>query len=441
MSEDQSSQDNSSNESNNNDSTLSSYEFNSNGYENTNYTNPNSTNYYVTDVNTKKHKKPGKLKRVMSYVLVGVLCAGIGGGASLGAALYVLPNTNFFSSTPLYKTVAGNQSTASTTSSSSSYSYHATTVASENSGLTVTDIVKKVSPAVVTVSIKGFTNTIYGQQAMEGVGTGMIISQDGYILTNYHVVSGATSVKVQFSSGKEVNAKVVNYDDQNDIAVIQVTDKVTMPGVVELGDSSSLQVGESVVAIGNPLGKEFSNSVTTGIVSGLNRQLEENGTKYIQTDAAINSGNSGGPLLNSKGQVIGINSAKLSNNSQQGTSTDATIEGMGFAIPINIAKDKLPTLSKQRLMLGITAEDYDQTTFQSYSLPQGVLVDSVTRFGAADNAGIQKNDVITKFDGKAVKTVAEINTLKDKHKANDVIKVEIYRDGQTQTVSVKLTTN
>ncbi len=145
------------------------------------------------------------------------------------------------------------------------------------------------------------------------MGTGIIFSEDGYILTNYHVISGAQNIKVMLSDGKEVSAKVINYDAAADVAVIKLAENTKVPGVAEFGDSDMLEVGESVVAIGNPLGKEFIGSVTTGIVSAVNRQvsIENKDLKFIQTDAAINPGNSGGPLVNSKGQVIGINTAKI----------------------------------------------------------------------------------------------------------------------------------
>ena len=190
-----------------------------------------------------------------------------------------------------------------------------TTNSTEN--LTIPEIVKKVSPAVVAISTSSSTanSSFRGQTAQqEGVGTGIIFNQDGYILTNYHVISGAQTIKVLLSDGKEVSAKVVNFDAASDVAVIKLVDNTRVPGVAEFGDSDMLEVGESVVAIGNPLGKEFLASVTTGVVSAVNRQvsIESKDLKFIQTDAAINPGNSGGPLVNSKGQVIGINTAKIS---------------------------------------------------------------------------------------------------------------------------------
>ena len=165
------------------------------------------------------------------------------------------------------------------------------------------------------------------QQETEGMGSGFIINEEGYILTNYHVIDGAKEVTVTLSDGREVTASVVNYDSDKDIAMIKINEEVKVPGVVELGDSDALQPGEEVVAIGNPLSKELSSTLTKGIISALNRNVETQSgvsTNLIQTDTAINAGNSGGPLINTKGQVIGINTLKASDGA----------EGIGFAIPI-----------------------------------------------------------------------------------------------------------
>ncbi len=220
----------------------------------------------------------------------------------------------------------------------------------EDGALTVPQVVEKVTPAVVGVSTKSLVrDQFFNVKEQEGLGSGFIINEEGYVVTNYHVINGAQEVKVIFSDGKEVNAKVINYDAERDIAVIKITDDVKMPGIAQLGDSSTVKAGEEVIAIGNPLGKEFSSTVTKGIVSSPNRKMKtENGNvlDYIQTDATINPGNSGGPLINSKGEVIGINTAKK---------VGEDIEGIGFAIPINEVKTRLGSLSKPILKLGITA--------------------------------------------------------------------------------------
>ena len=192
-----------------------------------------------------------------------------------------------------------------------------------------------------------------------------------------------------------------------------------------------LEVGESVVAIGNPLGKEFIGSVTTGVVSAVNRQvsIENKDLKFIQTDAAINPGNSGGPLVNSKGQVIGINTAKIG---QEG------VEGLGFAIPINTVNPKMENLIKPVLNIGISCRNITEDISKEYNIPVGVYISQIKEFSAAQKAGITPGDIITQFDGKKIKTVEEINKLKATHKAGDIVKAELVRNGKTIKISLTL---
>ena len=262
---------------------------------------------------------------------------------------------------------------------------------SDEKALSAQEVYQKVSPAVVTISTKGTEYKGFFAQNVEGIGSGFIINEDGYILTNYHVVELAISnntkdVTVILSTGEEVAAKVVNYDQNRDIAMIKLADGTKVPAVAELGDSDGLYVGQEVVAIGTPLGKNFAQTLTKGIVSGVNRNLTTEGGNtgdYIQTDAAINSGNSGGPLINTKGEVIGINTAKLSGQSE------TTIEGMGFAIPINDAKDRIESLSKPILNLGITVREVNSELAKQNNLPkEGLWVVGVTENSPAAKAGI-----------------------------------------------------
>jgi len=271
--------------------------------------------------------------------------------------------------------------------------------------MNIPDIVTKVSPAVVGVATTSVSSNVFGfnMGEQQGIGSGFIFSADGYVLTNYHVVENASQVKVIFNNGKEVNAKVVNYQEDADLAVVKITDDVEMPGVAELGDSDSIQAGEQVIAIGNPLGKDYLGSVTTGIISAVNRgvALTEGGEKMnlIQTDTAINPGNSGGPLINSQGQVIGINTAKI----------DASgVEGIGFAIPINDATEKLDTLVKQKIRFGISVRDITKDLSSQYDLPVGIFIASVEDFSIAQKGGLQTGDVITKIGDKKVETVEEL---------------------------------
>lgn len=393
--------------------------------------NHNFNNNQNTPINTalnntenKTAKKGKKARRALSYALVGLICTTLGGVASGAATLYVLPKTDIFKSTELYKVAA---------KSNTAYDNHPTQLAVEGGTMSVSDIAKKVSPAVVAVKTtsKGSPNYLDNQSLQQGVGSGMIINEEGYILTNYHVVEGAQQVKVVLSDGKEVNAKVVNYDANYDVAVIKIIDNTQVPAVVELGDSDSLQVGEQVVAIGNPLGTDFFGSVTTGIVSALNRKIEgdTNNLSYIQTDTAINEGNSGGPLINSKGQIIGINTAKIK---------ESGVEGLSFAIPINAVINKIPDLSKPILTVGIQGREVDSKLSQQYNIPVGVYVQDITEFSPAEKAGVKPGDVIIKFDGQKVATFNEINSLKNKHKSGDEVSITVSRDGKEITLNLVL---
>ena len=312
---------------------------------------------------------------------------------------------------------------------------------SDENALSAQEVYQKVSPAVVTISTKGTEYKGFFAQNVEGIGSGFIINEDGYILTNYHVVELAISnntkdVTVILSTGEEVAAKVVNYDQNRDIAMIKLADGTKVPAVAELGDSDGLYVGQEVVAIGTPLGKNFAQTLTKGIVSGVNRNLTTEGGNtgdYIQTDAAINSGNSGGPLINTKGEVIGINTAKLSGQSE------TTIEGMGFAIPINDAKDRIESLSKPILNLGITVREVNSELAKQNNLPkEGLWVVGVTENSPAAKAGIQPSDLIVKFDGKEVKTFDELTKLKNNKNAGDKVEIVVYRNGKNVSLSMQL---
>ncbi|MPQ44195.1 S1C family serine protease [Clostridium tarantellae] len=371
--------------------------------------------------NSKKLKKnvSGKkrnLKKSAVFVASGLVCAMLGGviGAS---SIYFLPKNN----------------KVETVSSKNVYDNMPHQFAKEEGALTVPQAVEKVKPAVVGVSTKSLVqDSFFTMKEQEGIGSGFIINDDGYIVTNYHVINGAQEVKVIFYDGTEVNAKVVNYDPKEDIAVIKITDDVKMPGVAELGDSNKLKPGEDVIAIGNPLGKEFSSTVTKGVVSSPNRQISTDGvnvTQYIQTDAAINPGNSGGPLINSQGQVIGINTAKK---------VGEEIEGIGFSIPIDKVRDRLDALSKPILKLGITARDINAETAKLNNLQEGIYVVNVQEFSPAEKAGLKGGDLIVEFNGQRVKTTEEMNKLKEKCNNGDVITLKAIRDGKPINIKVTL---
>lgn len=378
--------------------------------------------------NRKKKKKP---KSLLTAVIAAATAGTLAGGIIVGAlGLYILPKTKMFKNTELYKSIKSEYNTGS------SGTQVVSTSVSLGNDLTIPEIAKKVGPAVVGVStksvseIRGYFMEPYEEES-EGMGSGIIFSKDGYIVTNYHVISGAEKIKVILNSGKEYDAKVVNYNASMDMAVIKITDKVDNLPTAEFGDSDKLEVGELAVAIGNPLGRDFLGSVTAGVVSAVNRQVKIEGTtlNLIQTDAAINPGNSGGALVNSKGQVIGINTAKIG---QSG------VEGIGFAIPINAVKAKINELSKPLLKIGIMGIDITKELSSQYNLPIGVYIKQVQSFSPAEKAGIQAGDVIVKFAGEKIKTVEDINKIKAKYNAGDVVNIEVVRDGKTKVLSLKL---
>lgn len=389
-----------------------------------------------------KNQKGSAFNRTMSYVLVGVMCSVIGATTAVGAMMYVVPNSTAFKNSSLYKVLTQSGAVASSKVIS-------TSAIVNGKGLTISEIAKKVGPAVVGVSTKSIvdSSSIFGnsKSVQEGMGSGVIFNDKGYIITNYHVIQNATKITVILNNNKEVKAKEINHDEANDIAIIQITDKINLPGIAELGDSDSIQVGDSAVAIGNPLGKQLLGSVTSGIISAVDRQLDGQGVKFIQTDTAINPGNSGGPLINSNGQVIGINSEKLVSTGEYGVGA----EGLGFAIPINLVKSKIDGLIKtpiktpaaapanSQLMIGIGIQDIDENTSQAENKPVGVEVLQVEQSSVGEKAGIQAGDIIVKFDGQTVKTSAELNALKARHKLGDTVKLVVIRNGESKELTLK----
>ena len=307
----------------------------------------------------------------------------------------------------------------------------------------IVEIAKDVSPAIVgvTVSVK---QQVTGQQSAKetesGYGTGIIIRQDGYIVTNNHVVNGSDSVKVTLYDGTDYPAKIVGTDATTDIAVLKID--ATGLTAAALGDSDTLQVGETVVAIGNPLGSDLAGSVTSGIISALGREISTNGysQKYIQTDAAINPGNSGGALVNIKGQVIGINTLKSYLAGYDDYGVPIGTEGIGFAIPINNAKpiveQLISTGSVVRPGIGISCLVDETNAYNPAGSPTGVTVVEVVEGGPADVAGLQAGDIVTAIDGKAVDTVDGLTSIIHTYAVGDKVELSVWRNGQNYRATV-----
>lgn len=267
-----------------------------------------------------------------------------------------------------------------------------------------------------------------------GVGTGIIMREDGYIITNDHVVSDAVKITVRTYDGKEYDAEIIGTDEKTDIAVIKI--QASGLKAATFGDSDQAVVGEPAIVIGNPLGLEFANTMTQGSISSVSRDIEMGNyiMNLMQTDAAINPGNSGGPMFNSRGEVIGVVSAKIK--------TSEAV-GIGFAIPSNtalkVAQDFINFGSVQdRPMLGVTVEGINAYYAQMQGVEMGVRVAEVVRGGAADLAGIEVGDYIASFNGAEVTTISDLNYAKDKCKVGDTVKVELRRNGETLTVDLVL---
>ena len=302
--------------------------------------------------------------------------------------------------------------------------------------MTMSEVYASNVNSVVSINVSATTN-YFGQQVETAAsGTGFFITEDGYILTNHHVVSGASSVSVTLYNGESYDAKVIGSDEDYDIAVLKID--VTGATPVVLGDSSKVAIGESVAAVGNPLG-ELTFSMSEGIVSCVNRAINVDGTPFnmIQVDCSINPGNSGGPLFNSYGEVVGIVSAKYSSYS------NTTVEGIGFAIPINDVVAMVEDIMTDgyvtdKAYMGFVPQNMTAQMAQQYryDVTEGVFVCSVDPDSAAAKAGLKLGDVITKIDDTTISDMTDLNAAKKSYRAGDTVTLTIYREGKTMEVEL-----
>lgn len=291
----------------------------------------------------------------------------------------------------------------------------------------VSDVVQKVRPSVVGVITESFQT-----YSTSSTGSGIILSEDGYIVTNNHVVEGGDSIAVTLDDGETYAAELIGTDVKSDIAVLKI-DAQDLPAA-EFGDSSQVEVGEAAIAIGNPLG--LNGTVTAGIISAVDREIQVGSSNMVllQTDASINPGNSGGALLNEYGQVIGVNSAKISSEDS---------EGLGFAIPSNTVGPIVEELIDKgyvsgRPLTGISGRNVSALTAAFYNIPQGILVDQVAPESDAAAKGLTAGDVIIGVDDIRVENISDACTLRDEHKAGDTMKLTFYRQGSTHEINIQL---
>lgn len=393
--------------------------------------------FHMPEQKPKKQRKHRTVKLpVMILAIVLTAVVSVSGYALFGPALAQNPSLDQLQ--PGVMDTAENSGTSAT--------QDATNILSTNKqAMAIPDIVDKVGPAVVGVINRVQNNNIYygyfgglqnGNNEMvdQGSGSGVLISADGYIVTNNHVIEGAQEVGVILNTGDEYKASVVGADEKTDLAVLKI-DASGLP-YATLGSSSDLRVGELAVAIGNPLGQEFAGTVTSGIISALNRSVTVDNKQLtlIQTDAAINPGNSGGPLVNQYGEVIGINTVKISSSE---------LEGLGFAIPMDEAKPIINDLLQSgyvrgRPVIGIGGRSVTERDAQAYNMKVGVYVASMTPNSPAHLAGLQIGDIITEVDGQKVETVEDLNAIKDQHQVGDTIELKVYRQGDDLNISLIL---
>ena len=397
-------------------------------YSRNNNYNYGGTTFYARPPKQKKNKKKGAFG-AGTVIAAALLAAVIGAGSGIAAVTLSSKNGSNTSS-PITSSVSGSNVNINI---------------DETAESVVEAVAKKVTPSVVGIRTTTSVRSFFGSSnESTGEGSGVVYSADGYIITNYHVISGAVTNK----SGSKIEvftdtldsdsyeATVVGYNISTDLAVIKINAKGLTPA--EFSDSSKLKVGQYVITVGNPGGLEFMDSVTYGVISGLNRVVSsDSDVKLIQTDAAINPGNSGGALVNTKGQLVGINSSKI---------VSEEFEGMGFAIPSNtvaeICKNIIEKQNDPEPYLGISvSEKYNSSVLKYYGYPSGAVVSSVADGSPADNAGLAKGDIITEFGGTKITEYSMLESLLQKCKPGDQVSVKIYRSGRYYSTTVTIGSN
>ena len=408
-----------------------------NPYDNNQYNNSpagwdrDSGTYHYSYVNNQPPQEPAPPRKVKKSrkgvgrtIALVLCCALVGGGAGVGGAA-------------LYDVVSGAGQTPGQVTIYQNKTDPVAVQVQQADGLkemSLSEIYASYADSCVCITVQAPVQQGWYQYMATGAGSGFIISEDGYIITNYHVIEGATSIKVTLNNGETYDAKLVGGEELNDVAVLKVDGVVGLRPVV-IGDSDDLVVGETVCTIGNALGS-LSFSQTSGGVSATDRAVTmSDGTviNMIQTDCTINSGNSGGPLFDSYGRVVGIISAKYSNN---GDRSSASIEGIGFAIPINDVLSIVTDYMQYGYVTGrpymgvLNPADVTEQYMQAFGWPKGVYINGVEAGSCAETAGIKQGDIITKIDDTDITGVSQMVSVKNSYRAGDTVKITVFRSGE-----------
>ncbi|HAL74164.1 MAG TPA: hypothetical protein DCM45_03605 [Clostridiales bacterium] len=397
------------------------------------YPHPAGSNPFQNQPETPAHKRSAAsvIGLIAVFLAVAVLFTALGGALAMRFFGNGLPGTNETTWGPL-----PTETTSTTTTGNNGKHWSVTDAATREDGeaLSIMAIAAMNKPAVVAINTTVTATDFFGQTGQaQAAGSGFILTPDGYIVTNNHVIAEAETITVVMDNGDVYDAELKGADPRNDLAVIKI--EATSLPTVYLGNSSDLQVGELAVAIGNPLG-ELSGTVTAGIISALDRAitLDNQTINLLQTDAAINPGNSGGPLFNSFGEVIGINTAKTS---------ETGVEGLGFAIPIDHAKPIIEDLInygyvKGRTLIGISTRDINSQMAEAYNLHVGVYIVEIVPDSPADKAGLQAKDIIIAANGQETLTIASLIAVKDTLKPGDEMVMTIMRGNKQMQITVVL---